>query len=209
MIITAILAAAAMAAGPPITQPELFGLTIGQPMPYEECPEATQPNGKPRKRDRYWRWIYGGAHIAGAPCFQRRANEGTGQPFDSIESVQVSFPETLKVAGASNLGVMIVAGKVASIGMPTNGELSQESDLAILTGKFGLPSKIDREEVHNGFGVRFIRINAVWDFGNGIRGEFLGFRAKRTEGGFGISTPESRAEIERQMQRLRNFGRDL
>lgn len=204
-----IMAAAAVAAAPPAKSPEIFGLTIGQPMPYGECPEATEANGKPRKRDKYWRWIYGGARSVGVPCFTRRGKEGTGEPFNPIESVEISYPETLKIAGASNLGVMIVNGNVASIGMPTNGEWSQDADLATLSAKFGPPTKLDRDIMQNGFAAKFVRINATWDFGNGIQGQLLGFRDKRTEGGFGITTPEARAEFARQLQRLQNFGRDL
>jgi hypothetical protein len=204
-----IVTAAATATAPIATLPEVFGLTIGQTMPYAECPEATQSNGKPRKRDKYWRWVYGGARNLGTPCFRRRNRQGTGDPFDPIESIEVSYPETLKVAWSNNLGVMMVDGRIASIGMQTGGELSQENDLVTLTAKFGPPSLLNRDLTQNGFGAKFIRIRATWNFGNGVEGQFFGFRGTRTEGAFGINTPASRAEHERQLQQLKNLGRDL
>jgi hypothetical protein len=209
MIIALFLAASPIAAAPSTTLPELFGLTIGRPMPFAECPEATQPNGKPRKRGKYWQWIYDGAGSAGAPCFQRRVKKGSSEPFDPIESVEVEYPEALKIAGTGRLGVMMVNGKVAAVGMATSGESSQETNLATLTAKFGPPSMISREPMQNGFGAKFARVNAIWDFGRGVQGQFLGFRDKLTEGAFGINTPESLAEHERQLQKLRNLGRDL
>lgn len=178
-------------------------------MPFAECPELTEANGKPRKRTKYYRWIYGSARSAGAPCYQRTTEEGTGAPFKPIERVHVSYPEPLKIAGAGGLHVMIIEGKVAAIDMPTNGEFSQEADLQTLTAKFGPPRKLQRDVMQNGYGATFTRINAFWDFGNGVEGQLLGFMSQRTEGDFSLSTPASRTENQRTLQSLKNFGRDL
>lgn len=207
-MITAIIVAS-LASAPPVPAPELFGLTLGQPIRFAECPELREANGKPRKRTKYYRWIYGSARSVGAPCYQRFADQGTGAPFNSIERIQVSFPETLKIAGASGLYVMIIEGKVAAIDMPTNGAWSQDADLQTLTVKFGAPSKLQRDVMQNGYGANFTRINAYWDFGDGVEGQLFGFMSERTEGNFSLSTPTSRAENQRKLQSIKNFGRDL
>jgi hypothetical protein len=212
MITGLILAAATAATNPAAARsPDIFGMMIGQPLPYAECPPYTDAKGRIPKRSTspYTSSLYAyGRPADRSPCYYRNHKQGTDEPLGPYESVQVHFPEQLQVA-TGPVGVTVNGGRIVSIGMETRGEVFQDTDVEVLTGKYGPPKEIDRELMQNGFGAKFVRIRATWDFGGGVLGRYFGFRDTRDKGAFNLSTADDRAESDRQMQRLVNYGRKL
>lgn len=78
--------------------------------------------------------------IKSAPAFFKYQREGYGAPIDAT----------------------VVNGKIESMSLFTTGLKSQVDVLGQLTAKFGNPSRINQDEVHNAFGAKFDSISASW-----------------------------------------------
>ena len=186
---------------------DIFGINVGQPLSYAECPESTTDfSGKPIKHDKHYSFSY--EYPKETPCYRRIKNRGTKAAFEPFERVEIDYPTPLKL-GFYGATAIVNDGIVSWIYVTTLGELSQDINLAALTEKYGKPNVFNRDAVQNGFGAKFTRISARWDLGRGVEAEFTGFAQDRKSGLFLLSTEFGRQEQKRRSAANLQLGRDL
>lgn len=160
---------AAMASTPALAVPSpsttIFGMEAGKPIPYPECE---------------------GWALSDVICYKRWNIKGRLWDEAGITFPAKQVPEAMS---SPVMSVKTVDGKIVGYEYDTIGLSTQESDLAILTKKFGEPTDVEVREVSNLAGGKFEAILARWQFSDlhvtfdSIARDFAGGRVE-------IYTPE-------------------
>jgi hypothetical protein len=137
-----VVSSAALAATP--TLPAVLGVTIGQPIPFPECP----------KND------HGGHDVmtVEADCWIPSDQTSDGNTFE----LELSLASEIKTLHLSFITLHIDNDKVDEIFIETDGNSYQEYFMSALRAKFGKPTTVRTKRLQNQFGATFSGIDATW-----------------------------------------------
>ena len=149
---------AAVSASPPDTPVTVFGVALGSAFDLPRCAEDDPISVTAT----CWTYEYPTLASSDADSAKFRALHFASPP---------SF--------ASDIRTYVDNGATQFFTMETDGVESQDFVLKQLTEKFGKPTKSERVDVQNGFGVQFAVVRAEWD----LPTCFVRFDADGSDGG--------------------------
>jgi hypothetical protein len=157
----------------------VYGVTFNEPVNLPEC--ETWSVG---------RLSYVPTPPKNGPCLERQsALVGSESPLEN-EHVMVRFPvaQAPEMPKFGNLSLDIVEGRVQRVFFLTKGLARQETDLRLLTEKFGKPHSQESEVMQNSLGASFTVVTATWNIGGSATALYAGSAGSRDQGIFVIST---------------------
>lgn len=126
----------------------IFGFNLAKPISFSECK---------KRDDLYDILIYNICYerMYGTNSYKKLDNE-----FLKIRFPSDSIPDFLKYG---NVDGIIIDGNLERISFYTQGIVSQEYVLEVLTNKYGKPSIIEKKSVQNAMGATFETFDASWN----------------------------------------------
>jgi len=124
--------------------PTVMGITLGAPLPFDECANSQSMAQFTSRTAVCWTKVTGGIADARRVDYPM-SGAVLAPPFVTHDTI-----------------VEVIDGHVEDIRMSTSGISSQETVLAELKAKFGRPTRSDRRRLQNLMGAQFVGLTATW-----------------------------------------------
>lgn len=168
-------------------QTVVYGITIGEHAPWQECPRVA---GDPLMYD----------SGAKEPCLRNILARAT---LERDKGLYVWFPYGQQPAHSATqeVQVILVGERVEGIIVTTGGLKTQSNVLSDLTAKFGNPANVSKRPMQNRMGAKFDALDAVWSLPDRTTVMFYGMMSNIDRGSILVASPAGQAELDARIER--------